>query len=63
MSGSGGDGLVGKLCLTFVTPWMPLSMGFPRQEYWSQLSFPSLGDLPDPDIEPRYSALQQILYH
>ena len=26
----------------------PLSMGFPRQEYWSGLLFPSLGDLPDP---------------
>ena len=30
----------------------PLSMGFPRQEYWSGLPFPSLGDLPDPEIEP-----------
>ena len=29
----------------------PLSMGFPRQEYWSGLSFPSLQDLPDPGIE------------
>ena len=27
-------------------------MGFSRQEYWSGLSFPSLGDLPDPGIEP-----------
>ena len=27
-------------------------MGFPRQEYWSGLPFPSLGDLPDPGIEP-----------
>ena len=26
-------------------------MGFPRQEYWSGLSFPSPGDLPDPGIE------------
>ena len=26
-------------------------MGFPRQEYWSGLPFPSLGDLPDPGIE------------
>ena len=25
----------------------PLSMGFPRKEYWSGLPFPSLGDLPD----------------
>ena len=31
------------------TPW---SMGFSRQEYWSKLSFPSPGDLPNPGIEP-----------
>ena len=42
----------------FVTPWTtthqaPLSMGCYRQEYWSGLPFPSLGDLPDPRIEPR----------
>ena len=30
----------------------PLSMGFPRQEYWSGLSFSPPGDLPDPGIEP-----------
>ena len=30
----------------------PLSMGFSRQEYWSGLPFPALGDLPDPGIEP-----------
>ena len=35
-----------------------LSMRFPRQEYWCALSFPSPGDLPNPRIEPRYSALQ-----
>ena len=29
----------------------PLSMGFPRQEYWSCLPFPSPGDLPNPGIE------------
>ena len=29
----------------------PLSMGFPRQEYWSGLPFPS-GVLPDPGIKP-----------
>ena len=37
----------------FVTPWTvahqaPLYMEFSRQEYWSGLPFPSLGDLPDP---------------
>ena len=30
----------------------PLSMGFSRQEYWSGLSWPHPGDLPDPVIEP-----------
>ena len=29
----------------------PLSMGFPRQEYWSGLPFPPPGDLPDPEME------------
>ena len=37
----------------FATPWSvahqaPPSMGFSRQEYWSELPFPSPGDLPDP---------------
>ena len=36
----------------------PLSLGFHRQEYWSGLPFPSLGDLPNPGIEPESSALQ-----
>ena len=36
----------------------PLSVGFPRQEYWSGLLFPSPGDLPDPVIEPGSPALQ-----
>ena len=30
----------------------PLSMGFPRQEYWSGLPCPPLGDLPNPGTEP-----------
>ena len=34
------------------------SMGFSRQEYWSGLPFPSLGDLPDPGIEPRSPAMR-----
>ena len=42
---------------SFTTPWnvdhqVPLSMEFPKQEYWSGLPFPSPGDLPDPGIEP-----------
>ena len=32
----------------------PLSMGIPRQQYWSQLPFPSPGDLPHPGIEPAF---------
>ena len=36
----------------------PLSMGYPRQEYWSGLPFPSPGDLPDPRLKPMSSALQ-----
>ena len=35
----------------------PLFMAFPRQEYWSGLSFPSPGDLPDPGIEPESPVL------
>ena len=38
----------------FVTPWTvarqaPLSMGLPRQVHWRGLTFPSPGDLPDPN--------------
>ena len=36
----------------------PLSIGFPRREYWSGLPFPSPGNLPDPGIKPRSPALQ-----
>ena len=35
----------------------PLSMGFPRQEYWSVLPFPSPGDLPNPGVKPGCLAL------
>ena len=60
---SGGGGLVAKSCLTLATPWTvahqaPLSMGFPRQEYWSGLPFSSPGDLPDPETKPAFPALQ-----
>ena len=45
-----------------VIPWTvahqaPLSMEPPRQEYWSGFPFPSLGDLPDPGIEPTSPAM------
>ena len=49
--------LVAKLCLAlFVAPWTvahqaPLSMEISRQEYWSGLSFPLPGDLPNPGTE------------
>ena len=47
--------LVAQSCPT-VTPWTvapqaPLSMGFSRQEYWSELPCPSPGDFPNPGIE------------
>ena len=47
------------LCMTSWTGacHAPLSMGFSRQEYWSGLSFPSPGDLPDPGIEPHLLCL------
>ena len=49
-------GLVAKSYLTLVTPRPcslqgPLSMGLSRQEYWSGLSFPPTGDLPNPGVE------------
>ena len=47
----------------FATPWTvacqtPPFMEFSRQGYWSGLPFPSPGDLPHPEIEPRPPALQ-----
>ena len=52
----------------FATPWTvahqaPPSVEFSRQEYQSQLPFPSPRDLPDPGIEPGSPALQTTLYH
>ena len=40
------------------SPQAPLSIGFPRQEYWGGLPFPSPGDLPNPGIKPESHALQ-----
>ena len=37
--------------------WTPLSLGFSRQEYWSGLPCPPLGDLPNQGIEPGSPAL------
>ena len=49
--------LVTQLCLTLDTQWIEthqasLSMEFSRQEYWSELSLPTPGDLPNPGIKP-----------
>ena len=44
----------------FMTPiacQVPLSMEFSRQGHWSRLPFPSLGDFPNPGIEPGSPAL------
>ena len=51
----------------FATLWtiachIPRSMGFPRQEYWSGLPFPSPADLPDPGIKTESPTLQVIPY-
>ena len=56
--------LVVQSCLT-VTSWIlacqaPLSMGFSRHEYWSELPFPSPGDLPDPGIEPQLPGFPEL---
>ena len=63
--GGGGGDLVTQSCPTLATPWTvalqaPLSMGFPRREYCSELPFPSPGDLPDPEIQPASPALQVV---
>ena len=55
--------LVAQLCPTLCESMdfahqSSLSMEFSRQEYWSGLSFPSLGDLPDPGMEPGSPSLQ-----
>ena len=55
--------LVTQLCLILASSWTvacqtPLSMEFSRQEYWGGLPLPSPGDIPDPAIKPRSSALQ-----
>ena len=55
---------VAKSCLTLLQPHdmtvalqAPLSVGFPRQEYWSGWPFPPPGELPDPEIAPTSPAL------
>ena len=58
--------LVTKSCPTLGTQWTgahqtPVSMRFPRQEYWSELAFPSPGDLLDPGIKPGLLHCRHIL--
>ena len=54
--------LVAQWCPTLCDPMdyiaCQVPLGFPRQEYWSGLPFPSPGDLSDPEIEPGSPALQ-----
>ena len=40
----------------------PLYRGFPRQEYWSGLPFPPLGDFPHPGIEPMPPAFAGVFF-
>ena len=52
----------------FETPWTvahqaPLSMEFPRQEYWGGLPFPPPEDLPDPGIESTCPASPVLQVH
>ena len=49
----------------FATPWTvvrqaPLSMGFSRQEYWSELPFSPPGDLPNKGVEPVFPASPEL---
>ena len=66
--------MLSRFCcvLLFVTLWTaalqaPLSMGFSRQQYWSALSCPYPGNLPNPGIESTVSYVshigRRVLYH
>ena len=55
--------ILGHFSLPTVILWTvahqaPLSIGFSRKEYWSELLFPSPGNLPNPEIKPVSPALQ-----
>ena len=56
----------------FVTPWTvacqaPVSVEFCSQKYWRGLPFPTLGDLPDPGMEPisleSLALAARVVYH
>ena len=62
------DSEAAQSCLTFATPWTvayqaPPSMGFSRQEYWSGLSFPSPGYLPNLGMNLGLLYCGKTLYH
>ena len=53
---------------SIATPWTvalqaPLSMGFPRQEYWTELPCPPPGNLPDPRKKPQLLHYRLVLNH
>ena len=58
-------------CPTLANSWTvvhqaPLFMGFPREEYWSGLPFPSPGDSPNPGLNQHlcsFNVGRQVLYH
>ena len=55
--------LVARLSDSFATPWTvtqqnSLSVGYSRQEYWSELPCPPTGDLPNPGVKLGFPALQ-----
>ena len=60
--------LVAKLCPTLLQPrgllsgQTTLSMGFPRQEYWSGLPFPSSEDPSHPGIKPASPAVTRRFF-
>ena len=57
--------LVEVMSDSFEIPWTiarqaPLSLGFPRQQYWHGLALPSPQDLPDPGTEPLSPPLDSL---
>ena len=62
--------MLSHICL-FTTPWTvahqaPLFMGISPQEYWTGLTFPPLGDLPNSGIESHFFCLlygKWVVYH
>ena len=62
-SWKGKESVNSSVVSDFATPWTvalqaPLSVGFSRQEYRSELPFPSPGDFSDPGVEAGSSPLQ-----